>query len=169
MLNQNNILVNPKILKELSEKYSYNPETGIITTKGRSKRWPVERELSHINKKSGYIIVDFQDINIRVHRLAWLLYYGRWPKGDIDHINGIRIDNRLCNLRECTRRENAQNTYKHRQGQLPGIRKRRPTSKRWQAALKVGNKQILLGTFNTELEAYRAYMKACELVSQEVI
>ena len=47
-------------------------------------------------------------MRIAIHRAAWALYHGRWPS-EIDHLNGIKTDNRLCNLREVSGRENLQN------------------------------------------------------------
>jgi hypothetical protein len=46
------------------------------------------------------------------HRLAWLWWFGEWPEGGLDHINRIRNDNRIDNLREATRSENQRNRRK---------------------------------------------------------
>jgi len=43
------------------------------------------------------------------HRLAWLYVYGVWPDGDTDHINRNKHDNRIANLRSCSRSENMLN------------------------------------------------------------
>jgi hypothetical protein len=43
------------------------------------------------------------------HRVIWALAHGRWPEGQIDHINGNRADNRLCNLREVKPSDNQRN------------------------------------------------------------
>jgi hypothetical protein len=48
----------------------------------------------------------------REHRLAWLYMTGEWPTHEIDHINGDRVDNRFCNLREATASENRWNSRK---------------------------------------------------------
>jgi hypothetical protein len=42
-------------------------------------------------------------------RLAWLYVHGEWPKNQIDHINRLRDDNRLVNLRDVTHTENCNN------------------------------------------------------------
>ena len=43
------------------------------------------------------------------HRVAWALYYGRWPEDQIDHINHVGDDNRKANLREVNNAENSKN------------------------------------------------------------
>lgn len=49
--------------------------------------------------------------NFKVHHLIWFLYSGSWPENELDHINDIRDDNRVENLRIVTRQENV-NKYK---------------------------------------------------------
>jgi len=48
------------------------------------------------------------------HRVAIAIVSGEWPNGEVDHINGIRHDNRLCNLRVVTKCENLRNKGKYR-------------------------------------------------------
>lgn len=73
----------------------------------------------YVNNK-GYILVGVQkpkETQIRVHRLVYETYIGDIPQGyEIDHINTIKTDNRLENLRCVTRKENANNplTRKHK-------------------------------------------------------
>ena len=62
--------------------------------------------------KDGYKIVKIKGKQYKEHRLVWFLYHGRFPKKEIDHINRIRNDNRIENLREVTREENIKNTVK---------------------------------------------------------
>jgi hypothetical protein len=47
------------------------------------------------------------------HRIIWLIYYGEWPKNQIDHINQDPTDNRIKNLRDVTNLENHQNLSLH--------------------------------------------------------
>ena len=78
---------------------SYNPKTGVVCRHGK----PVTTA-----DKRGYKQINQGGKTIRQHRLAWYLTYGYWPK-EIDHINGDKGDNRLFNLRECTRSTNMLN------------------------------------------------------------
>jgi hypothetical protein len=93
------------------------------------------------------------------HRLAWFYVYGVWPKNQIDHINGVRIDNKIENLRDVTIRENNQNVNRHRNGSLVGCCFRKKYNN-WEANIKINGKQKYLGVFNTEQEAHSAYMVA---------
>jgi hypothetical protein len=45
----------------------------------------------------------------RAHRVVWSLFYQSLPPDEIDHINGIRHDNRICNLRTSCRSSNMKN------------------------------------------------------------
>lgn len=59
--------------------------------------------------KDGYLIIKVKTKQFKAHRIAWLLYYGRFPEKEIDHINGNRLDNRKENLRESNRVEQCRN------------------------------------------------------------
>ena len=90
-------------LKYLRERYTYNPEAGVIRHKGR------DRVVKGFNARNGYLLIKIGPYKDRIwvllHRAAWALFYGRWPT-NIDHLNGIKTDNRICNLREVSRKEN---------------------------------------------------------------
>ena len=99
------------ITQEEVRKYlEYNEETGELKWKiSTSNRSPVGSIASNnICKVSGYSKIGFLGTRYQVHRIVWLYVYGYFPE-EIDHINGIRHDNRLCNLRKCTRSENNYN------------------------------------------------------------
>lgn len=78
---------------------SYNPKTGAICRNGE----PVTTTDSQ-----GYKRVWNNGKSLRQHRVGWYLVYGYWPQ-ELDHINGDKSDNRLINLRECTRSTNMLN------------------------------------------------------------
>lgn len=90
------------------------------------------------------------------HRVIWALHYGAWPKGEIDHLNGDRTDNRIENLRDTTKAENMRNQKlrKDSTSGFPGVhfcrdKKRKP----WAARIGMNNSWKTLGYFATREEA----------------
>lgn len=80
----------------------------------------------------------------------------------VDHINGVRLDNRRCNLRICTRQQN--NTNKRKRSNLSGYTGvGKKESGRWSARIRVCNQGIYLGTYETKEEAAREYDRAALL------
>ena len=59
--------------------------------------------------KDGYLIVKVKTKQFKAHRIVWLLNNGDFPHGELDHINRIRDDNRIENLREVTRKQQVEN------------------------------------------------------------
>ncbi|MEL6236978.1 MAG: HNH endonuclease [Pseudomonadota bacterium] len=112
--------------------------------------------------EQGYILITVDRSIHRAHRLAWVYIHGSAPCGDIDHINGIRSDNRICNLRDVSHTVNLQNrkgaTVSSKSGIL-GVRKHRACDK-WEARIKVAGKQRYLGLYETAEEAREAYLSA---------
>jgi hypothetical protein len=92
---------------------SYDKETGLFTwrkSKGRAAAGDIAGNLNNY----GYIEVGLDNVSYTLHRLAWLAVYGVWPNGVVDHINGVRSDNRIANLRTVTTAENQRNTWRRR-------------------------------------------------------
>lgn len=97
---------------ELKNYLKYNPETGeIIWIDKPGKRVQIGNIAGGLNtsKNQGYIQIRFNKKLYLAHRIAWYLHYGVWPQNYIDHINGIRTDNKISNLRDVTVKENNNN------------------------------------------------------------
>lgn len=140
--------------ERLKELFDYNSDTGALY-----------RKVSYGKSLQGFeftgqsILVDGRWI--RSTHIMWLVYY-RKPVPDgywIDHINGVKADNRICNLRLATPTQNQQN--KAGSGTYPkGVTWRNRYTKPWQAKIRVNGERLHLGSFATMEEAATAYQEA---------
>ena len=93
------------LVEHLRKNYTLDAATGTIT----NKRGRVVKGTPDIR---GYLITCIRiagvNVMVKLHQMVWVLAYGRWP-ALIDHVNGIRTDNRIGNLREVTAAENRAN------------------------------------------------------------
>ena len=110
---------------------------------------------SYHNK--GYRQGWFKGKMYKEHRLIWLIVYGRLPDKDLDHINGVKDDNRIGNLREATKSENLYN----KKG-IGGSSKYKGVSfnkqlQKYVAYASLNKKRYHLGTFECEIAAAKAY------------
>jgi hypothetical protein len=97
----------------------------------------------------------------KAHRLAWLYVYGKWPEGQIDHIDGDPSNNRIDNLRLATQSQNNRNK-KMSSNNTSGAKGVSRIGSRFQAQITVAGKRRYLGTFGTLNEAADAYKTAAE-------
>jgi hypothetical protein len=116
--------------------------------------------ICHSKNHDGYIKVSFKSKKYFAHRLAWFYMTGEWPQREIDHINGIRNDNRWSNLRLVSRAENTQNRSRATAGSETGILGVHKTDNKITACICVAGKQIHLGTFPDFESAEKAYLSA---------
>lgn len=142
----------------IKEILDYNPETGELKWKAcRSTNIkPGTRFGSHC--RLGYLRGKVNRETFAAHRVIWLYVYGEWPAGEIDHINGVRDDNRLANLRVVTRQQNNHNRHKSWAGS--GFMGVYANHGRWRAAINVNKKTVTIGNFGTREEAAAAYIEA---------
>jgi hypothetical protein len=93
-------------------------------------------------------------LRLPAHRVVWAIHRGVWPDGEIDHINGDRADNRISNLRDVTRSENARNAAKPRTNRSGVVGVNWRTSKgKWRAYISEGDRTTHLGYFDDFSEA----------------
>lgn len=150
--------------REASQWFRYEPETGRLYW-NKSPKYstikPGDEAGSSHNK--GYRSVCVGGRREMAHRVAFLLYYGEWPREEIDHINGIRSDNRLENLREATKSENLRNMRRKitNKSGFKGVYKvEYKGNVKWRAAIRVSGKTVSLGRFNTPEEAHAVYSES---------
>jgi hypothetical protein len=110
--------------------------------------------------KDGYRCIKILDRFYYAHRLAWVYVNGRWPSKQLDHINGIRLDNRIANLREANHSENQQNLSVGRRTSKSGLLGVRAADDgRWRSSIMYQGRSVDLGTFDTKEEAHGAYLR----------
>jgi hypothetical protein len=157
------------LLKDLLD---YDAITGIFTWKYREKRYfKTDRAWSSWNSKyaqneagsdsNGYILIGIFYVRYKAHRLAWLYITGRWPKNQIDHINGNGSDNRIENIRDVPQQENQRNASL-REDNTSGVTgvSFHLMSGKWRATIRYDDKYVHLGTFGTKMEAVLARKQA---------
>jgi len=113
------------------------------------------------HKASNSIVIGLYGKLFYAHRIIYLIYNGKWPDYEIDHIDGNRINNKPSNLREATRSQNQTNlgiTKRNKSG-IRGVwwDKNR---KKWASQIQKNHKVKSLGRFDTIEEAYQAYKNA---------
>ena len=149
-------------LERLRQLLIYEPATGIFY-------WAIERpgikkgsRAGTVNPQ-GYEQVGIDRIHVLSHRLAWFYMYGEWPEPFIDHINGVRNDNRLSNLRVASRAENSRNYRKQRKSKnrYKGVSYCSFYGK-YVANIQANGKRKFLGYFADEEEARSVYVKAAK-------
>jgi len=111
--------------------------------------------------KRGYRQIQLKGKSYREHRLIWLHVYGEWPENEIDHINHIRNDNRIENLRDVTRIENGKNQSMHSDNDsgVTGV-SWHPHRNKWGAHICHDGKRINLGRFINKNDAIEARLGA---------
>jgi len=118
---------------------------------------------SALNKQTGYEHVSIFGALYYAHRVSWAIYYGKWPKGHIDHEQGDRSDNRISKMRNVTQVENAQNMKRFctNTSGVTGVTWDKAVDK-WAAQIKVNYVTKNLGRFTNKSDAIAA-RKAAEV------
>lgn len=140
---------------------SYDPETGVFTRIVATSNVIRAGDVAGGHHNEGYVRISVGNRRYLAHRLAWLYMTGEWPSKEIDHINGVRSDNRWVNLREATSVENNRN--RHDYHPFKGTCFHKPNGK-WNARLKVNGKHRSLGYYHSREEAHAAYVRAAREV-----
>jgi hypothetical protein len=146
--------------------FDYDPLTGMFRYVPTFKVWG-GRAAGHL-AANGYCRIRLRNRPFFAHRVAWLMTYGDWPAGEVDHINCLRSDNRISNLRIATRAQNQANIFVTRRSKsgVKGVSKRHDCNS-WMAIIRVGRKKRYLGTFQNIEDASAAYLAAAKTIHGE--
>lgn len=150
--------------KQLKTLLHYSPDSGVFTWKVKRSNGVKPGDLAGSKTVRGYARISINNIGYRAHRLAFLYMNGDFPKGQIDHINGVIDDNRWKNLRDVSQSLNQRNTKmncRNKTGHC-GVRFREGHNKPWIATWYDENKKGRQKSFFTfeEAVAYREEMIA---------
>lgn len=147
---------------ELRKYLSYDVLTGFFT-------WIVSPRFSvpigtvvGLNEKiKKYVQVGLKNRVYPAHRLAWFYVHGEWPKGVIDHIDGDFKNNKIANLRDCSRSTNAQNQKRPHANNvvgLLGVSKSQSKTSPYRAQITINGKVTYIGTYKTPELAHQSYL-----------
>ena len=170
-------LPSPELLRKLLR---YEPETGKLfwekrdpsdfnnnkaqnpqhTCKSWNSQYAGRQAFTSVNAK-GYNQSNIFASNFEAHRVCWAIFFAAYPEGEIDHINGIKTDNRIRNLRDVTSSENKMNRGKQKNNTsgVTGVMWFTPANL-WTARIMHNKKVIDLGYFRNFEDAVLARRKA---------
>lgn len=166
---------------EISKLLKYDPETGKFYwlprpvemfpgtgfkggAESKAKTWNARyagKEAFTSLHNRGYVQGGILGRGYLAHRVAWVLTTGEWPRDQIDHINGDRTDNRICNLREVSNAENARNmsvSKRNKSGVVGVFWDGR--LKKWTACIGENSRTKYLGSFEDLQQAIAARERA---------
>lgn len=154
-------------VERLKKSLDYDPETGVFTRLSTTNFNPkvVAHQRAGSLAPAGYRYVRIGKQRYAEHRLAWFYMKGVWPQEDVDHVNGVKDDNRFANLREATRSQNMANT-KVQKNSTTGVKGVHfdKVNQRWVAHMRVDKRMKNLGRFDTVEEAIAVRAAAFEKV-----
>lgn len=163
-------------IDEIRKMISCDPESGVLLWVERSaedmpcvkarKCWNSRfagRPAINAPHNQGYLAGSINYRKFLAHRVAWAMYHGEWPEEQIDHVNGVKTDNRICNLRKASHSENMRNMKPHSDAlsSLKGVCFDKSRGL-WMSRIRHGRMEHYLGRFTTEQEAHAAYCQAAK-------
>lgn len=151
---------------KLENEVSYDPEKGVFqwVRFGRGRR---KTQIGNLNT-DGYVRLRVNGVNYPAHKVAWYLFYQEWPQKEIDHIDGVRSNNKISNLRLATRSQNCYNKTSSRNStsKYKGVSWDSSRNK-WITSISVNGRTKHLGRYDSEEEAYQNFVEAAKVLHGE--
>ena len=97
---------------------------------------------------NGYRSLSINYKEYRVHRIIFFYAYGKFPTLQTDHINGIKDDNRISNLRELSNQDNCRARKKVKENKINDLPRgvsydKSNKKKPFIASLEIGGKKMM--------------------------
>lgn len=146
--------------KNVSEIFEYS-DGSLFWRRSLTGKNRIAGNKAGYRNRDGYIMVEVAGKAVAAHRVVWLMHTGRWPDGEIDHINGVRDDNRIENLRDVTHQANTENRRLPVRSSATGALGVTLTKDgRYRARIRSDGRLISLGVFGSAEDAHAAYVEA---------
>ncbi len=145
---------------EVKRLFDYRSDGELIWKVQINSRALVGNVAGCLNNK-GYKVTRVDGKFYKNHRLVWLWHHGYFPEHGLDHIDRNPSNNRIENLREVSQSCNMRNV-KQRINNMSGVTGVSWLEKnnKWQVHIKIPNKAVYLGLYETKLEAAKARWEA---------
>ena len=141
---------------ELKELLHYDSKTGVFTWKAKKGGRASKGQTAGAADAYGYIVIRINSVLYKAHRLAWLYTYGDWPETNLDHINRVKDDNRIKNLRVASQSLNMHNAKRLASSSgCVGVSWDKNRNK-WAARIKVDYRTKFLGRYDRKQDAIAA-------------
>ena len=151
--------------EEVKKIFVYEPDKGALRrVEGGRKPYPWRKA-----GKGKYFVCTIGGETYYLHRLIWFYHHGYFPEM-LDHIDNDQSNNRIENLRPCTRAENQYNSRRkvnNKSGAKGVTKDPRCKTKPWKARIGVDKKQVTLGFYSTVEEAATAYAEAAKRIAKD--
>lgn len=143
------------------ELLDYDADLGVFTWRNPTSRRVHRGQPAGSLSTDGYIRIQIDRKLYLAHHLAWLVVTGSWPKGNLDHRDGVRTNNVFDNLREAGHGPNSWNAGPHidNTSGVKGVHFH-SGSEKWRAVLMHNGRQHHLGLFSSLEEARETRRKA---------
>lgn len=146
--------------EEIKKHLFYDPSSGIFIRLTKTSSSSNVGKPTGCQIRGGYILVKLLGKRYYAHRLAFLYMIGRWPTCIVDHINHNPADNRWCNLREATFRQNSFNVITKNRTGYKGVTSK---NRKWEAQIRINDKIVYLGMADSPKEAAALYNAAAAI------